>query len=447
MYVFGYPIGASTPISANHLVANEAGIYFKDYQGPLSNNTIADNRKGIVNNQGTYPAGLEISGNNLFRNEEYHLSHLRTDVLTATNNYWGATVATVIADGIYDYYDDFDLGVVDYTGYLSDTVLGAPVSPPTGVEVTLHGADVHVRWSCNPESDTAGYKVHYDSDSGYPYANAVDVSNVTSTTVTNVSPSVHFFAVTAYDSSADGTTDWTDGNESWFSNEVVLALVVTPPADQKATEGNPASFALGSFADPITGTSWEVTVEWGDGTADTVFTVSTSGGLGNRTHTYGADGTYAVAVTVDNGSDSHSATFKVDVSPQSSGNDAPSFSSSPDLAAVVGVLYSYQIVASDPDAGDVMTITALVKPSWLQLTPTGSGTASLSGEPGPSDVGKHPVLLRVLDQAGASYTQYFTIVVSAAPAATGIVSGTVVDADVAGIEGVTVTLSNEANAA
>src|SRR5260370_9987950 len=49
--------------------------------------------------------------------------------------------------------------------------------------------------------------------------------------------------------------------------------IITPPANQTATQGASKSFSLGSFTDPD-GSPWTVDVNWGDGTTDTVFTVS-----------------------------------------------------------------------------------------------------------------------------------------------------------------------------
>src|SRR5437588_11046891 len=51
---------------------------------------------------------------------------------------------------------------------------------------------------------------------------------------------------------------------------------VTPPSDQVAVEGASKSFNLGSFADPD-GSPWTIDVNWGDGTAHTIFTAATAG--------------------------------------------------------------------------------------------------------------------------------------------------------------------------
>ena len=62
----------------------------------------------------------------------------------------------------------------------------------------------------------AGYKLHYGSPTGYSYSTTVDLGNVTTYTVTGGNISTEY-AITAYDSSKDGTDDQIDGNESWFA--------------------------------------------------------------------------------------------------------------------------------------------------------------------------------------------------------------------------------------
>ncbi len=93
-------------------------------------------------------------------------------------------------------------------------------------------------------------------------------------------------------------------------------------------------------------------------------------------------------------------------------NSAPVFASVPGTSATIGTQYSYAITATDSDSNDVLTITAPVLPGWLTLTDYGDGTALLSGTPGLSDAGQHAVKLMVVDLAGSSDTQSFSIMVS-----------------------------------
>lgn len=89
---------------------------------------------------------------------------------------------------------------------------------------------------------------------------------------------------------------------------------VTAPADQAAAAGMAKNFALGSFADPGSAGPWSVSVDWGDNSASTQFSVTSAGALPTRSHTYVATGSYDVVVTVNDGSLSGSASFIINVS-------------------------------------------------------------------------------------------------------------------------------------
>lgn len=90
---------------------------------------------------------------------------------------------------------------------------------------------------------------------------------------------------------------------------------VIPPANQTATEASSQSFNLGSFSDPDGG-PWTVDVNWGDGTPDANFSVTSPGSLGANNHTYQEDGPYTVTIAVTDALDGQSAsnTFAVNVS-------------------------------------------------------------------------------------------------------------------------------------
>ncbi|MTI20625.1 adhesin, partial [Fulvivirga sp. RKSG066] len=93
-------------------------------------------------------------------------------------------------------------------------------------------------------------------------------------------------------------------------------------------------------------------------------------------------------------------------------NDPPTFTSTPILSVNEDSPYNYSITTSDPDAGDVLTIKALSKPSWLTLTDNGDGTGTLSGTPQNSNVGNSSIVLNVEDSEGASVNQNFTLTVN-----------------------------------
>ena len=89
-------------------------------------------------------------------------------------------------------------------------------------------------------------------------------------------------AVQTYHGEVDATAPGGVTDGPYFFTFTVSAAtnpVVTPPANQTATEGTSKSFSLGSFTDPD-GSPWTVDVNWGDGTAHTSFSVSSAGSLG-----------------------------------------------------------------------------------------------------------------------------------------------------------------------
>jgi hypothetical protein len=96
-------------------------------------------------------------------------------------------------------------------------------------------------------------------------------------------------------------------------------------------------------------------------------------------------------------------------------NQAPAFDSTPALTATVGTTYTYAVAASDPNGGDLLSISAPGLPTWLHLTPLSSGSAFLHGAPAAADVGNNPVTLLVSDTGGLGDIQQFTIVVTGVP--------------------------------
>jgi hypothetical protein len=83
----------------------------------------------------------------------------------------------------------------------------------------VFAATVQLDWNANTESDLAGYKVYYGTSSG-TYGTSIDVGNVVTYDINNLTDGSYFFALTAYD---------TSGNESGFSAEVPVSIDTTSP--------------------------------------------------------------------------------------------------------------------------------------------------------------------------------------------------------------------------
>jgi len=118
-------------------------------------------------------------------------------------------------------------------------------------------------------------------------------------------------------------------------------------------------------------------------------------------------GSHVVTLTISDGDLQTDQSFTITVQ---NTNDAPEFISTPATKAIRDQPYFYPIKTNDQDIGDVVTLTALQIPDWLTYSPTGQGTAELSGTPGLAQANKtHQVRLRATDIAGASTLQQFSI--------------------------------------
>ena len=93
-------------------------------------------------------------------------------------------------------------------------------------------------------------------------------------------------------------------------------------------------------------------------------------------------------------------------------NSTPNFTSTEITGVDEDNSYVYNIITSDADSGDTLTINATTLPGWLSFIDNGDGTATLTGTPTNDQVGDHNVELVVTDSAGATDTQTFDITVA-----------------------------------
>lgn len=79
-------------------------------------------------------------------------------------------------------------------------------------------SELHLSWNANTESDLAGYKIYAGRSSGaYTHSGSPkNVGNVTSATYIIDAPGAWFFAVTAYDSSANESLKSAEVTRNYF---------------------------------------------------------------------------------------------------------------------------------------------------------------------------------------------------------------------------------------
>jgi hypothetical protein len=89
--------------------------------------------------------------------------------------------------------------------------------------LALTALGVTLEWDPSPDAWVAGYAIHYGTASSN-WTVRIDVGNVTSCTITNLTPgTTYYFVATAYAA---------DGQESLPSNEVAYTVPTGQPTNQ-----------------------------------------------------------------------------------------------------------------------------------------------------------------------------------------------------------------------
>ncbi|MDY6969946.1 MAG: choice-of-anchor D domain-containing protein, partial [Spirochaetota bacterium] len=193
-----------------------------------------------------------VMGNSFIYNEDCPYEAY-TDILETSprgvsilNNYWGTTDTEIIDSKIWDRYDDGLLTYIYYDPILTETDITNPISPPYNLHITgIDNGEISISWDANPESDCDGYRVYWDSDGEWPYANSVDNGTSTTYTITGLAPGTYLIGVSSYDSTYAAVADdplthinekQTQGVESWY------AEISADPSPAPLISSDPASF-------------------------------------------------------------------------------------------------------------------------------------------------------------------------------------------------------------
>ncbi len=155
----------SNAIVSNTAQGNVAGVYWVSIAGEMLYNTIAGNTT-LSDTGGVYVlAGYPtIHHNGIYANSGYALrnnNQAGDTRLDARYNWWGATDEATLQGLIYEWFDDMNVGFVDYVPYL----LGQPNLSPVGI---------------NLSGPTAGFvNTAYDFDASvYPIAAILPITYV-----------------------------------------------------------------------------------------------------------------------------------------------------------------------------------------------------------------------------------------------------------------------------
>ena len=107
-------------------------LYSQLQTGAIFSNTIFNNNTGLriaLNN--AQPFQINITGNAIYNNSlNARVVGSGTGDINMPNNWWGTADAAAIAAKIYDYNQDFRLGKIIYTPFLTSMPTDVPVLPP-----------------------------------------------------------------------------------------------------------------------------------------------------------------------------------------------------------------------------------------------------------------------------------------------------------------------------
>lgn len=156
------------------------------------------------------------------------------------------------------------------------------------------------------------------------------------------------------------------------------------------------------------------TLTWSLDAAPAGAAIDPATGLIQWTPASAQTGDHPVRVRVrDQGGLFDTQAFTVGVAaPPPPANRAPVITSTPVTDATAGQPYAYDVDATDPDAGDVLTYSLPNAPSGTIIDPV---SGLITWTPGLSQSGAHSLTVKVDDAGGLSATQDFTVEVTAPP--------------------------------
>ncbi|MDB9853778.1 FG-GAP-like repeat-containing protein [Candidatus Marinimicrobia bacterium] len=192
----------------------------------VDNTTFSHNKAGAAGSNIGDAVHVESENSPIFQNSNFFqngsaiINNEPSYTTSATDNWWGDTSGPYHQIQNFNGQGDTVNNFTNITSYLEVPNIDAPILPPANVTKQLSGNDIILTWDANPESDVAGYKIHYGNFTGYSYTTNTDLGNVTTYMLSgvNINSSI---SITSYDGNIDGTDDQVEGYQSWFSTAII----------------------------------------------------------------------------------------------------------------------------------------------------------------------------------------------------------------------------------
>jgi hypothetical protein len=158
----------------------------------------------------------------------------------------------------------------------------------------------------------------------------------------------------------------------WTANNVVPTVAAPAFTSTSLDCRNSATLGGISFTDPgVNDNPWTVSIDWGDGSADTSYDVSTQGAQTNQSHVYNTPGTYSATVTVadkDGGvSDPVSSSNQITVNQVYTTDFLPPFDDSTPSGLIVNKMKNGRVVPVKATIKDVCTDSWVTSPAAVTV--------------------------------------------------------------------------------
>ncbi len=202
------------------------------YVCDVTYNTVSGNSYGIS----VCGAPVTIlTNNNIYGNQYYNIYLTFNSNVNATSNWWGTTDPDAISQTIYDYYKDFNLGVVTYSPFLTTPNAEAPTfitaSAGTGGSISPSGV-ISLNYGGSQTFDIA-------ANSGYSIAtvlvNGTTIGSVSSYTVKNVNSATTISATFATNPTSTPSPTPTPAPSSTATPTTAPAATSQPTATPTST--------------------------------------------------------------------------------------------------------------------------------------------------------------------------------------------------------------------
>lgn len=102
-------------------------------------------------------------------------SHALSKDLDASENFWGTQDEKKILHRIHDWFEDSELGIVNWKGFRTEWVMEAPLPPPMGLLVRTEGNRLSLSWDYPSGITPGGFRLAWSASRDFEQENLVDL--------------------------------------------------------------------------------------------------------------------------------------------------------------------------------------------------------------------------------------------------------------------------------